>query len=103
MGGIKEFETAKFHERDVAPCKFDFERTGMVRCAEEHCLLLQLDTQFAVLEDGIRDVAGLIGFVPNHDELRPYRRLSVAPEFLRKAPGPQIDHTVGRREDKSLK
>jgi len=38
--GVQELEPAKFDERDISPRQLDFERSAVVRRAEQHCLLL---------------------------------------------------------------
>ena len=41
MRGFEKFQTAEFHERDVAAGQLHFERAAVMRCAEQHRLLLQ--------------------------------------------------------------
>ena len=41
VGGVEELQSAELDERDVAARQFDFERTAVVRGAEQHRLLLQ--------------------------------------------------------------
>jgi hypothetical protein len=63
VGGIEKLEPAEFDERNVAAGKFDFERTAVARCPEQHRLLLQQHAGFAVLKDALDDAAGLVGLV----------------------------------------
>ena len=73
MGGVEEFQAAEFDEGDVAPGEFDFQRPAMAGGAEQHRLLLQQRAGFAVLQDALDDVAGLVGLVAHDDEPRALR------------------------------
>ena len=39
--GIEELQSAELHERDVPARQFDFERTAVAGCPEQHGLLLE--------------------------------------------------------------
>src|SRR3979411_2810359 len=61
--GVEELEAAELDERNIPPCQLDFEGPTMMRGAKENRLLLQRRSALAVLENAIRDIASLIGFV----------------------------------------
>ena len=85
MGGIEKFEPAELHERNVASREFDLERPAMRRGPKQHRLLLQQRAFLAVRQDAIDNVARLIGFVADGDELRFCGRGAVGPEILGEA------------------
>jgi hypothetical protein len=68
--GVEEFETAEFHERDVATGKFDLQRSAVRGGAEEYRLLLEDGPFLAVLEDLLDDVARLVRFVAHGNQPR---------------------------------
>src|SRR5579859_4493794 len=61
MRGFEEFQAAEFDEGNVAPGQFDLERSAVVRGSEQHRLLLQCDSSFAMVQDALRHVARLVG------------------------------------------
>ena len=63
-------------------------------------MLFKRRSALAVLENAIRDVASLIGFVTHADELRSRGGVSIGPEVLGEALSAQTDHAVCRREDR---
>src|ERR1700730_6455032 len=68
MGLLQEFEPAELHERDATAGEFDFERSTMVRGAEQDALLFQQNAAFAVLQHARNDIVHLIGLVTKADE-----------------------------------
>ena len=99
MRGIEKFEAAEFDERNIAPGQLDFERSAMMRCAEEDGLLPQRRSPLTVLQHALHDVTGLVSFVPHADKLRSRGGVSVGPEVLGEALSRQIDYAVCSRED----
>ena len=77
VGGVEKLQSAELHERDIPPRQFDFERTAVAGCPEQHGLLLEERTALAVLQDAFDDVARLVGLVADGDELRLGSRTSV--------------------------
>jgi hypothetical protein len=67
---VEEFETAEFHERDIAAGEFDFQRSAVRGRAEEYSLLLEEGSFLAVLENPLDDVARLVCLVAHGDQPR---------------------------------
>ncbi len=99
MRGVEEFETAVFNEWDIPLRQLDFERSAMMRRAEQDRLLLQRRPALPIFQDTLHDVARLIGFVAHADEPRSYAGISVGPKVLGEALSCQTDHAICRRED----
>ena len=49
--GFNEFQAAVFMIGDIAPGQFHFQCQAVMRCPEQHCLLIQGDTRFPMLEN----------------------------------------------------
>ena len=77
VGGVEKLQSAEFHERDVPARQFDFERTAVAGCPEQHGLLFEERAGLAVLQDAFDDEARLVGLVADRDELRLRCRTSV--------------------------
>ena len=97
--GIEKFQPAELYERDVAAGQFDFERTAVARCPEQHRLLLQERAGLAVLQDALDDAAGLVGLVAYGNELRLRGGRPLGPEVLGEAFPGKTDDAVGGGED----
>jgi hypothetical protein len=97
--GVEEFETAVFNEWDIPPRQLDFDRSAMMRRAEQDRLLLQRRPALPIFQDTLHDVARLIGFVAHADEPRSCAGISVGPKVLGEALSCQTDHAICRRED----
>ncbi len=95
MGAIEEFQAAELDEGNVAAGQFHFQRTGMVRGAKQHGLLLQQHAGFAVLEDFFHDIARLLGLVLDGDQTRPLLRLPVGPQVFREPLAGKFDDAIG--------
>ena len=100
MCGLEKLEAAEFHERDIAPRQFDFERRAMMRGAEQHGLLLERDSGLAMLQDPVGHVARLVGLVAHRYELRPLGGEAVRPQFLLVTLSGQINDRIRGREDR---
>ena len=61
--GVEKLQSAELDERDVPARQFDFERTAVARCPEQHRLLLEARAGLAVLQDALDDEARLVGLV----------------------------------------
>ena len=98
--GIEELEAAELHEGNVAAGQLHLERPAMMRGPEQHRLLLEADAGLAVRQHLLDDVAGLVGLVAHGDQLRPLGRGAVGPEVLGEALGGELDHRIGRGQDR---
>src|SRR3954452_23439012 len=100
MRAVEEFEAAELYERNVATGELDLKRPAVMGGAEQHRLLLQGRTDLAISQHLLDDVARLVGFVADGDELRALRRDAFGPEVLGEALARQIDHAVGGGQDR---
>src|SRR6266550_7562031 len=100
MRAVEELEAAELYERNVAPGEFDFERAAVMGGTKQHRLLPQGRADFAIAQHLFDDVARLVRFVANGDELRTLGRNAFGPEILGEPLARQLDHAIGRREDR---
>jgi Transketolase, C-terminal domain len=79
--GVEKLQPAELHERNVAAGQFDFERSAVARCPEQHRLLLQQRPRFAVFENAFDDAAALVGLVTAEGGERKLTILSTGSEL----------------------
>jgi len=96
MHGIEKLQTAVFDKGNIPPCQLDFERSAVMRGAEEDRLLFEHRSTLAVLQHALRNVASLVGFVAHVDELWSRGGVSIGPQVLGEALSPQTDDPICR-------
>src|SRR5262249_51395020 len=97
---VEEFQAAELHERNVAPCEFDLKRTTVTGRSKQHSLLLQGRADLTVAQHLLDDVARLVGFIADGDELRALCRIPLGPEILGEPLTREIDHAIGSGQDR---
>src|SRR5947207_3105557 len=80
--------------------QFDLEGAAVMGRAEQYRLLLERRADFAIAQHLLDDVARLVGFVANGDELRTLSRDAFGPEVLGEPLARQLDHAIGSRKDR---
>src|SRR5580692_11059617 len=96
MRGVEKLQPAVFDKRNIPPCQLNFQRSAVMRGAEEDRLLFKRRSALAVLQHALRNVASLVGFVTHADELWSRGGVSIGPEVLGEALSPQTDHSICR-------
>ena len=100
MRRLEKLQTAKFHERNIVPGQFHFQRPRMMRRAEQNRLRLQCEPLLAAFENFLHHITRLVGLVAHADQIRPLARFPTGPQVLGETLFGQFDHSICRRQDR---
>jgi hypothetical protein len=95
---FEKFQTAVFHERNVAPRELDFELSTVMGSSKQHGLTFQRHACFPCTEDLLGHVLRLSGFVGDGGQERFLLGLPFRPQVLGEALGGKVDHSVASIE-----